>query len=356
MGLINIGENGMSAIGYGLDFLGTILTNNANRDIARETNENQERLQDKANAFSLDMWNRENAYNHPVAQMERLKQAGINPAMAYANGVQNTAGGAPSSVQPNDLHRAKMENPFSDFDKLALGVSEAKLNEERAKLTSKEVEKTGKEIILTEKISLRVDEETKLTSAQIEETRKRLEKISGEIEVLRAKVSNIDQDTFLKWNQTQAQDFVNKYNSAVAGIRFQKESFDAKVARVTALKIASDIALNGSIVEVNKGQVKINGEVLRGLEFENDFNDKTVQQQLDMVGVSQQAGRLQLQLNRAEAGLKWDFDEHGRITGLSNYGVLSEGLESVGTIFSGNVGFYMPIRGSGHKPIKGFRL
>lgn len=348
-------ENILTGIGYGLNFLGSMGSNVWNNAISNNANEQQERLQDKANAFSLDMWNKENAYNHPSAQMERLKQAGINPAIAYANGVQNTAGGAPSSVQPNDVHRAKMENPFSDFDKLAIDVSEAKLNEEKANLTAKEVEKTGKEIILTEKISLRVGEEVKLTSAQIDETRKRLERINGEIEVLRSKVSNIDQDTYLKWNQAQAQDFVNKYNSAVAGIRFQKESFEAKVARVTALKIASDIALNGSIIEVNNSQVKINGQILRGLEFENDFNDKTLQQQLDMVGVQQESGRLQLQLNKAEAGLKWEFDEHGKnIIGLNGYGYLTEGLESVGTIFSGNVTFYRPFQGFGHKVVKGF--
>ena len=112
--------------------------------------------------------------------------------------------------------------------------------------------------------------------------------------------------------------------------------------------------MNGSIIEVNNSQVKINDQILRGLEFENDFIDKTLQQQLDMVGIQHKAGRLQLQLNRAEAGLKWKFNEHDQIIGLSNYGVLSEGLESVGTIFSGNVGFYAPIQRSGHKAVKGF--
>lgn len=36
-------------------------------------------LMDRSNEFSLDMWKRENAYNSPTAQMERWRDAGLNP-------------------------------------------------------------------------------------------------------------------------------------------------------------------------------------------------------------------------------------------------------------------------------------
>ena len=41
--------------------------------------------QDAATAYqrSIDMWNMNNAYNDPSAQMERLKQAGLNPNLVY---------------------------------------------------------------------------------------------------------------------------------------------------------------------------------------------------------------------------------------------------------------------------------
>ncbi len=52
-------------------------------------NRSQSRQQRK---ISLAQWNRENEYNHPAAQMARLKEAGINPHMAYNRGqVDNTA-------------------------------------------------------------------------------------------------------------------------------------------------------------------------------------------------------------------------------------------------------------------------
>ena len=51
-------------------------TNKENRRFALE----QQRLQ---NQFNLDMWNRQNAYNTPAAQVQRLMAAGLNPNLAY---------------------------------------------------------------------------------------------------------------------------------------------------------------------------------------------------------------------------------------------------------------------------------
>ncbi len=49
------------------------------------------------NQFNLDMWNRTNEYNSPMAQMERLKQAGLNPNLMYGQGNVGFAGDLKSS-------------------------------------------------------------------------------------------------------------------------------------------------------------------------------------------------------------------------------------------------------------------
>lgn len=42
---------------------------------------------------ALADWNRQNAYDHPTQQMQRLKEAGLNPHLVYGNGaVGNTSG------------------------------------------------------------------------------------------------------------------------------------------------------------------------------------------------------------------------------------------------------------------------
>lgn len=67
--------------------------------------EQQEKLQDKAFANDLKMWNMQNEYNTPLAQMQRYQQAGLNPNLIYGNGVSSAgnASGAPS-YEPVRFH------------------------------------------------------------------------------------------------------------------------------------------------------------------------------------------------------------------------------------------------------------
>ena len=54
------------------------------------------KLQDNAFAHNVEMWNMQNAYNTPSAQMERLQAAGLNPNLVYGNGgATNTASDYP---------------------------------------------------------------------------------------------------------------------------------------------------------------------------------------------------------------------------------------------------------------------
>lgn len=60
----------------------------------REYNEKQV---NKQWSRMLEQWNRENAYNHPYNELARLKEANINPALAYMNG----ASFAPAASSPS---------------------------------------------------------------------------------------------------------------------------------------------------------------------------------------------------------------------------------------------------------------
>lgn len=93
-------------------------TNQANRDIAQMNNEFNLAMLDKQIAynkeayqrqfqdtkdFTLEMWNRNNEYNSPSAQMQRLDEAGINPYMAMGNGMlgSGTSSGSGQYSAPN---------------------------------------------------------------------------------------------------------------------------------------------------------------------------------------------------------------------------------------------------------------
>jgi len=70
----------------GTSILNTVLSNRANMKMAKY-----------AYSKDLEMWNRQNAYNTPTAQMARLKGSGLNPNIVYGSG---TVAGNTGSQMP----------------------------------------------------------------------------------------------------------------------------------------------------------------------------------------------------------------------------------------------------------------
>lgn len=92
-----------------------------NMQLAKYQNNWQTAENDKAWSRSVDMWNMQNRYNSPTAQMSRLRQAGLNPNLVYGSGVTgNNAGSAPQ-YQPAKIQRATME-PYRGWN---LGISDS---------------------------------------------------------------------------------------------------------------------------------------------------------------------------------------------------------------------------------------
>lgn len=58
------------------------------------------KMYDRQRRDALADWIMQNEYNSPTAQMQRLREAGLNPALVYKNGADNTAGVVRSSDAP----------------------------------------------------------------------------------------------------------------------------------------------------------------------------------------------------------------------------------------------------------------
>lgn len=81
---------GSQMLNMGIDWANTSNMNKKNREFA-------ERQQRRQEAFTWDMWNKTNEYNSPQAQMDRYRQAGLNPHLIYGKG---TPGNASTSAAP----------------------------------------------------------------------------------------------------------------------------------------------------------------------------------------------------------------------------------------------------------------
>ena len=85
----------------GLWSLGSILVNSYSQ---HQTNQANDRRQQRQNDYNFRMWELNNQYNDPLSQMQRLERAGINPNIMYG---QNASGASGLSSSP-----AQGVNPF----------------------------------------------------------------------------------------------------------------------------------------------------------------------------------------------------------------------------------------------------
>lgn len=128
----NSGFNLASAIPVVGNLVNGILQSGQNKKNRKfQAQENQ-----KARDFNLEMWNKQNAYNDPTQQMMRLKNAGINPHLAYSEGSPMNTSNAPASSNASNLPAGIA--PQMDIN----GVLQARLLEAQINKTNAEAEKT----------------------------------------------------------------------------------------------------------------------------------------------------------------------------------------------------------------------
>lgn len=67
--------------------------------------------QRRANRDNINFWNMQNEYNTPSAQMQRLKDAGLNPNLIYGTSPTSAVGNA-GAISPAKAAPYKMDNPL----------------------------------------------------------------------------------------------------------------------------------------------------------------------------------------------------------------------------------------------------
>lgn len=119
-----LAAGGMSVLG---DLIGGIFgsssndsTNKTNLEIAkmnqqsaREANEMNYKIMKEQNAFNLDMWNKQNLYNDPKATVQRLLNAGINPASQFGSA---TPAGSVSAAPSATMNPATLDYEAKGYD------------------------------------------------------------------------------------------------------------------------------------------------------------------------------------------------------------------------------------------------
>lgn len=128
------------AIDYGFGFLSSLFGNAAASRQAELNREFQREERIATQEWNLEQWNRENEYNLPKNQLQRMLDAGINPNSAF-NNLSNVAPGSVRSTPMSGATAGVSAGPQSTIGSEGLGKYwQNKLLEKQANLTQSQDE------------------------------------------------------------------------------------------------------------------------------------------------------------------------------------------------------------------------
>lgn len=124
-------------LGVGSNLLG-------NQSIAEQNARSQQfsrEMYSKQFEDNIKLWNMQNAYNHPMAQMDRFRKAGLNPNLIYGSGSSGAAGSAGSiatpDIQPAEFRSAQYTEAANAINQyFDLQIKQAQVNNLRQQNTN----------------------------------------------------------------------------------------------------------------------------------------------------------------------------------------------------------------------------
>lgn len=266
-----IGILGASLIGAGISAAGSVASsltgkasnkdsNKANMELAQYQNEAN--LQYQQNEFAhnkeeselayqraLEQWNMENEYNTPTSQVARLKEAGLNPNLAYGTGATASTAAASPQYAP-----AKYNAPTAQR---AQAIPEGKVD-------------FGQAIQVASQVALQ---------------RANVDNLNAQVDLTRQEVQNRQIDNLLKVEQLTSAKTSNKYADAQ---QFWK-TLDIKHSQINRTKQGNLMDLQADKIRYELDHItpqqsqKLSSEILN-LRLTNDI--KAFELELNKIGIN----------------------------------------------------------------------
>lgn len=136
------------------------------------------------NQMNIEQWQRENAYNHPMQQMLRYKQAGLNPNLMV--GEQNLSANSPQLVGGTP-YQSPQANPID-----AQGVAQLSLIDAQKRLIDAQINDLNKSAGLKGKEAENIDFQQYQDQKRLELEKKLAD---SNVEVNKAEIDNLNEST-----------------------------------------------------------------------------------------------------------------------------------------------------------------
>lgn len=265
------------------NFGSTVATNQMQKAENEKNREYNLKLAQMQNQWNIEQWQRENDYNSPIAQVQRLRAAGLNPDLLYGGGVSNTSAssppmtaGAPSS--PTQL----VGMPHSVDDYL-----DAKLKQAQIDNINADTEKKGSEasvlasdakyrdawnqgLINTQNVSIELDKSARnLNEVNASKALRETQAIDASVAHINKQIEQIDRSMNIQERLSDAQ---IKQIAADVGLTYEQIS---RMAQETP-RILRNLDNKHEIDLLGIGRLRIdNGFAKFNAEMHGAFNETT---------------------------------------------------------------------------------
>lgn len=240
----------------------------------------------KARDFQLELWNLANQYNLPSAQMQRFRDAGLNPNLIYGQGTSTLAdyASAPGHSAPN-MNEKDLAKYLGVHESLALGLQEKQTESNIALQASQEdVNEAQKEDFQASAKNKDLNSqlligqmETLIESAKEDlNNKKRDGLIKDEDYKIRLKQLE-QQDEILRKYKAEAdtaQEAINTQKALTTNVQEQSRLYDAEAFKAleqgktedfARAKMASDMIVNAQLKEKLRAETNLTDEQINSL-------------------------------------------------------------------------------------------
>lgn len=243
------------------------------------------------NDVALANWNRQNEYNSPSAQMERLSAAGLNPNLVYGNGADNTATALSAANAPYD-------NSYVDYSAMGNAISSGVSNALDMALKAAGVEKAQQETENLSQYNVLQHQQQQLNQLQIVANGLANAKTKVEQDywkkILDAKYNNLvaegaltsarttytgSQNHYLLNQQTdlaETQADLNRANTSLSGANASKAFSDIALNAVRAQQMQRQMSLMLSQIGLNNAQTNYVLEQINNARWDSKLKRATL--------------------------------------------------------------------------------
>lgn len=221
----------MQLLFSGVNYASQQQTNQLNVQQNERNNQMQVFLQNQQNQFNQRMWEQNNQYNSPQSQMQRLRNAGLNPGLAYGGNVANVSQGQVQQQSKAQTIPSIKQAPQFDSQVANVLLQQRQLDQQ---------ENVNKSIIDDNKASARL----KNSEALRNETKQPFVTLNeqAQLDLIQTRIDEMTSNITLNDVETDLRSLSYDFNSLTFPIRFKQQIADynltvqqAKTATVTAL-------------------------------------------------------------------------------------------------------------------------